>query len=254
MVKAVSALLVLAALSGCFRRDEEFSSVQWPVMGTVASVRVRGSDCSAVRDVVMQVFSEVESLLNAHNPQSEIRHLAVLSNSEVINKCSPIVRPCYETAFEVARLSGYAFNPRWRGDKTLDLGAIAKGFAVDVASQKLVNGGLAAKYEILIDLGGNLKSVSGQWSVGVYGSSEVLNLQAPCSVATSGEYFRGAHIMDARTGKSPLRSPFSVTVVHPSSAMLADALSTVMFIYGPQEGERFLCEKFPEAKAKWVIK
>ena len=44
----------------------------------------------------------------------------------------------------------------------------------------------------------------------------------------------------------------SVTVVHPSSAMLADGLSTVMFIFGREKGEAFLKKHYPEAKAVWI--
>jgi thiamine biosynthesis lipoprotein ApbE len=46
----------------------------------------------------------------------------------------------------------------------------------------------------------------------------------------------------------------SVTVVHPTSAMLADGLSTVMFIFGREKGEAFLKSRHPEARAVWVMK
>lgn len=253
MIKALFAFLVLAPLLGCSRQGGDFASVQWTVMGTVASVSVRRGDCVAVRDVVKGAFSEVERLLNAHDAGSEISKLAALADDEVIQNCSALVRPCYKTAFDMARLSGNAFNPRWRGGMTLDLGAIAKGFAVDVASERLKESGLSDSCEILIDLGGNLKSVSGVWAVGVYGSSERIELKPLNAVATSGEYFRGSHIKDARTGKKPAHPPVSVTVFHPSSAMLADALSTVMFIFGAEDGTRFLRTEFKDCRAVWAL-
>ncbi len=255
MIKAVFAFLVLALSPGCSRQGGDFASVQWTVMGTVASISVRGDegDVAAVRDVVKSVFCDIEHLLNAHDAKSEINRLAAFSDGEVLEKCSALVRPCYKAAFDMARLTGNAFNPRWRGASTLDLGAIAKGFAVDVASERLEQCGLSDSCEILIDLGGNLKSVSGVWTVGVYGSSEIIKLKPFNAVATSGEYFRGAHIKDARSGKKPAHPPLSVTVFHPSSAMLADALSTVMFIFGADDGTSFLKAEFSDCRAVWAV-
>jgi thiamine biosynthesis lipoprotein len=58
------------------------------------------------------------------------------------------------------------------------------------------------------------------------------------AVCTSGEYERGRHIIDARTGESPT-GVASVTVIA-SGAMLADALATAAFVMGPREGIQFL--------------
>ena len=145
--------------------------------------------------------------------------------------------------------SGGAFNPRWRGPKTLDLGAIAKGFAVDVASGLEIGNGRGEA--VLLDLGGNLKSIRGEWKVGIAGSDVVLTLTNGMACATSAEYYRGKHIYDGRTGQAVSNGVTSVTVVHPTSAMLADGLSTTLFVFGKEEGERFLKANFPEARAYW---
>jgi thiamine biosynthesis lipoprotein len=54
------------------------------------------------------------------------------------------------------------------------------------------------------------------------------------AVCTSGDYERGEHLVDPRTG-TPSSLAASVTVVAPT-AMLADALATAAFILGPVEG------------------
>jgi len=46
----------------------------------------------------------------------------------------------------------------------------------------------------------------------------------------------------------------SVTVVHPSSAMLADGLSTTLFVLGRERGTAFLKAHYPEAAAYWVMR
>ena len=113
--------------------------------------------------------------------------------------------------------------------------------------------GAAAKDGTLLDLGGNLKAVSGDWRVGVFGGKgEMFTLREGEAAATSGEYFRGRHIHDGRTGGEAAAKVYSVTVIHPSSAMMADALSTTLFILGREKGEAFLRARHPEARAIWI--
>ena len=148
----------------------------------------------------------------------------------------------------------------------LDLGAIAKGYAVDVAYEKLTQSGYT---NILIDLGGNLRAMGeassgrGGWRTGIRNpfAEEICIAQFLLTngeaVATSGNYerfveingIRYAHIMDARTGR-PVRGMAGVTVIAPS-AMLADALSTTLFVLGPEKG-RALLKRYPNCEALWI--
>ena len=131
----------------------------------------------------------------------------------------------------------------------LDLGAVAKGLAVDVAAREL------APFEnFAVDAGGDLylggHNVDGEpWSVGIRHPRENSLIEtlhvSNTAVCTSGDYERKSatdervhHIMDARTGESAAALA-SVTVVAPS-AMVADALATAAFALGPVDGLRFL--------------
>ena len=161
---------------------------------------------------------------------------------------------CYATALDLRDASEGAFNPRWRGPGTLDMGAIAKGFAVDLATDAAKEcyekaGGKMP--EMLIDLGGNLKAVKGDWTVGVK-DGEVFVLREGEACATSARYYRGDHIKDGRTGANVTNGVYSVTVIHPKGAMLADGLSTTLFILGRERGEAFLKKHYPEARAVWI--
>lgn len=228
--------VVLLVLAGCRPAVER---VEWPVMGTIAAVETHGKADPAQVRAVRETFAEVERLLNAHDPASELSRLAPLADDEVLARCSPLVRPCYEAAFRLQRETGGAFSPRWRGPRTLDLGAIAKGFAVDLAAEKVKGA------DLLVDIGGNLKAAGGEWRVGIARSDRRFTLAAGEACATSADYYRGDHIFDARTGR-PAASVASVTVRAPS-AQLADALSTVVFILGPQAGSAFVERSYPEA-------
>ena len=135
---------------------------------------------------------------------------------------------------------------------TLDLGAVAKGLAVDAAAREL-----AEFRDFVIDAGGDLylggrNNEDKPWRVGIRHPARPLELIARVSVSgravcTSGGYERPMageagehHILDPRRGRSP-RGVASVTVIAPH-AMLADALSTAAFVMGPEKGLNLLEE------------
>jgi thiamine biosynthesis lipoprotein len=132
---------------------------------------------------------------------------------------------------------------------TLDLGAVAKGLAVDMAAREL-----APFRDFAIDAGGDLylsgvNPAGEPWSVGIRHpriEGELIDSLrvSDMAVCTSGDYERRIpegnqhHLLDPRTGLSP-RLVASVTVLA-EGAMLADALATAAFVLGPNEGIQFL--------------
>ena len=255
-MRVCASLLLFVLALGC-SPQALIERLEWPVMGTVAAVQTRGAtadELSAAVKATRESFSRIERLLNAHNPNSELNRLAALSDEEILAQCDEQVRPCYEMAFELMRKSGGAFNPRWRGPGTLDLGAIAKGFAVDEAVADL--GWPIGAPGLLLDLGGNLFAVNGSWRTQIAGTDVQLLLNEGMTCATSAEYYRGKHIYDGRTGRAVSNGVASVTVEVAGSAMEADGLSTTLFVLGPEEGKRFLDEKWKTVgvQAVWFMK
>ena len=132
----------------------------------------------------------------------------------------------------------------------LDLGAVAKGFAIDLAAAELEEFG-----DFAINAGGDIlargrHSPGNAWRIGVRNPRvpdqpiETLVISG-AAVCTSGDYERprpdgkpGHHLLDPATGRSA-EGLASVTVVAPS-AMLADALSTAAFVLGPELGLELL--------------
>jgi len=132
----------------------------------------------------------------------------------------------------------------------LDLGAVAKGFAVDMAAREL------QPFEnFAIDAGGDLYlggqgPRGGPWSIGIRHprrDREVIDVLrvSDKAICTSGDYERpepgggsGHHILDPRMS-SPATTLASVTVVAPR-AMFADALATAAFVMGPADGLKLL--------------
>lgn len=124
----------------------------------------------------------------------------------------------------------------------LDLGGVAKGFAIDLAAQEL-----QSVRNFSIDAGGDLylsgKNADGEeWSVGIRHPRkdrtviEVVRVSDK-AVCTSGDYERGQHLLNP-VGRTAASSIASSTVIAPT-AMLADAASTAAFILGPVDGIQF---------------
>lgn len=134
----------------------------------------------------------------------------------------------------------------------VDLSAIAKGHGCDRVAAALDELGYQ---NYMVEVGGELR-LRGQnpdgalWKVGVERPTEgernvqkILQL-TDVAVATSGDYrnywehdgVRYSHTIDPRTGRPITHALASVTVVHPSSAALADAWATALDVLGPEQG------------------
>ena len=136
---------------------------------------------------------------------------------------------------------------------TLDLGAVAKGLAIDLAAQELR--GLEG---FAINAGGDIYAEGRNhdgtpWAIGIRHPRELDALAetfavSGAAVCTSGDYERTStseaahhHILDPSSGRAASGAA-SVTVIAPS-AMLADALATAAFVLGPERGIAFLEEQ-----------
>ena len=135
----------------------------------------------------------------------------------------------------------------------VDLGAVAKGFAAGEAEEALRAAGVE---QATLDLGGNVTVVGARpdgepWRVAVKGPRNtdsylcVLSLEDR-TISTSGGYeryfeedgVRYHHIIDPKTGYPADSGLLSVTVVT-ADHVLADALSTALFVAGEEEALDF---------------
>jgi thiamine biosynthesis lipoprotein len=151
-----------------------------------------------------------------------------------------------------------------RDSLQLDLGAIAKGFVADRLHALLDSLGCPNH---LIQAGGEIRlggrKRGGPWLVGIRHPRSgdtlagMITSAEAISVSTSGDYERyfmeGGrryhHIFDPRTG-APALGVCAVTVAAPRS-MIADALSTSLFVLGPDSGAA-LARKYGAA-AVWFL-
>lgn len=150
---------------------------------------------------------------------------------------------------------------------TLDVGAIAKGYAVEMVARALEKRGISG---YVINVGGNVRTIgtkpnAEKWLAGIENPNTesdeayLAYLQlAGESIVTSGSYQRYYtvgnknyhHIIDPQT-LLPAEGYLSVSVVCKNSAE-GDALSTALFCMPFEEGFA-LVERLPDVEALWIM-
>lgn len=151
----------------------------------------------------------------------------------------------------------------------LDVGAVAKGYAVEMVARSLEEQGIEG---FVLNVGGNVRTIGAKadgspWTAGITNPIESESEQKPYvayldlvgeSLVTSGSYQRYYtvdgknyhHIVDPDT-LMPAEGYLSVSVVGTSSAD-GDALSTALFCMTVEEG-RALLRSMGNAEALWIL-
>lgn len=141
--------------------------------------------------------------------------------------------------------------------QAIDLGSIAKGYAIDRVRQTLVASGIK---KAVLNFGGTVSIIGRTYSVGIQHPRKSTGIPfgsltlSDTSIVTSGDYEQNFsqndkilhHIIDPRTGEPCQSGLSSVTLVGPD-AMTLDALSTAFFVDGPENGIKLLSEFNTEA-------
>jgi thiamine biosynthesis lipoprotein len=149
------------------------------------------------------------------------------------------IDPARDVSYRDVQLDPERRTIRLQRPLVIDLGAVAKGLAIDMAAREL-----ELFKDFCIDAGGDIfvggcNAEGAPWSLGIRHprreNAAMYELRASNqAVCTSGDYERGRHILDGRTGE-PAEKIASATVIAPT-AMAADALSTAAFVLSPTEG------------------
>ena len=175
-----------------------------------------------------------------------------------------------DVGYRKLRVTGGALAKSRPGVK-IDLGAIAKGYGVDVVYEYLAVKGL---HDFMVEIGGEVrargKNRSGSpWRLGIAkpllgtppspATEWVITLENQ-AVATSGDYqdyfeIDGqvySHEMDPRTGR-PARNGIASTTVTAPLCMDADALATALMVLEPNKGLA-LVESLPDTEALLIVR
>jgi thiamine biosynthesis lipoprotein len=236
-----------------------------PLLGTLVEIRVDGADESravAAIDAAFGEIADVHRLMSFHEPASDVSRINRDASREPVD-ADPRTREVLALALAFARQSGGRFDPtvaaelvawallprpdapaprrgadwrdieivddRVRAAKPLwiDLGGIAKGYAVDRAIERLVALGIE---RACVNAGGDLRRIgTGTEPVHIRDPSAPHRpvralLLGEGSVASSGSYFGGAHV-DARRREAMRERAVSVVA---ERCAVADALTKIV--------------------------
>jgi FAD:protein FMN transferase len=207
------------------------------IMGTVISIDLRDPEVDGgVVESALQWLREVDARFSPYKPASEISRLG--GGELILDECHADVVEVLSLCEDLRRATGGVFNA-WacRPDGRLDPSGVVKGWAVERAAQQLEQAGAR---NFCINAGGDIiargrPQPGRDWRIGIRHPRDASALAAvvdvtDLAVATSGNYERGDHIVDARTG-FPQEELVSMTVAG-ASLTLADAYATVGFAMG----------------------
>lgn len=282
----ISAIITLLCC-GCFLKNQEFSDTFF-AMDTIMDLKIYSQNKESLINAENEI-KRIDALFDRGNPESEIykinseKHASVSEETAALIKTSVSLSALTNGAFDIttAPLSdlwgfyGGSFRVPSGSEisKTLknigysqikidgntisipesfsvDLGAVAKGYASDRAVKVLRDCGVSSA---IISLGGNVHALGSKpdgtaWNVGITDPFDKALLTGSVNVrdkavVTSGGYQRcfeqdGVkyhHIIDPATGKSADSGLSSVTIIADSGAA-ADALSTALFVMGLDKG------------------
>jgi FAD:protein FMN transferase len=207
------------------------------IMGLPVSLDIRRAPAGVAADAARGVFDSLR--------EADRRFSPFLAGSEVSRFGRGELTPA-TTSAELAeildlcalyeRASSGAFRA-WLPGRAFDPCGIVKGWAVQRAADLLRDNGIQA---FCLNAGGDVVAAGEPepgrpWAVGIRHPERQHQVCAVLAVrdravATSGNYERGAHILDGRTGE-PVRDLLSLTVVA-EDLTTADAVSTAAFAMG----------------------
>lgn len=248
-----------------------------PLLGTLVEIRARGEPAAARRAVAcaFEAVSRVHRFMSAHDAESDVARLNRSAHRHPV-KVDPDTWRVLDTARTMAQASGGAFDicvapvlarwgylPAWLGRRdpkacwqdiellrgcrirfrrhlAVDVGGIAKGYAVDRAAETLQRHGIT---RFSVNAGGDLFVGDGPETLHVRDPADPLRLYAigelsHAAAATSGAYFaqRERHgnivhpiVTPASRQCAPLEG--SVTVLAPQ-CVVADALTKIVTVLG----------------------
>jgi len=247
-------------------------------LGTIIRIVVDRSDSEQATDLSELAFvgiNRIEALMSAYRADSEV---GILNQQGFCENVSNDTREVIEKALHYWKVTGGAFDitalPALKGVAEqgsdglrnvgragsqdivikgkevrfrkeglgINLGGIAKGYAVDAAVAILRENGVESGF---VDAGGDIRVIGSRsdgspWRIGLADPKSARRMTsvieiADAAVATSATYRRGtADIIDARSGKAADSVMRATVVAH--TAMDADALATSVYVLGIDDG------------------
>jgi len=217
------------------RRVETWGTVI--VVDATSSGLDKASLESAVGEVE-QFFFDVDRDFSTYKSDSQVSRIR--RGEMRIEDTSEYVQQVWALCEFSRELTLGAFDP-WKAEGGFDPSGLVKGWAAEVGAQMLIEAGCE---NVLINASGDIVLRGGQptdggeikaWNIGIASPDDVEKFVKifdviDGSVATSGDYEKGEHIIDPHTGLIAIGAR-SATVIGPDGA-ICDALATALMVDG----------------------
>ena len=187
----------------------------------------------AVSDVE-EFFFSVDGDFSTYKSDSQVSRIR--RGELMIEDASEYVQQVWALCEYARELTLGAFDP-WKAEGGFDPSGLVKGWAAEVGAQMLVEAGVE---KVLINASGDIalrggNSDGGPWNIGIANPDDKEEFVkifdvVDGSVATSGDYEKGAHIVDPHTGLIAIGAR-SGSVIGPDGA-ICDALATALMVDG----------------------
>ena len=185
-------------------------------------------------DEVEEFFYQVDRDFSTYKSDSQVSQIRRGELS--IEDASEYVQQVWALCEYSRELTLGAFDP-WKAEGGFDPSGLVKGWAAEVGAQMLVSSGVE---NVLINASGDIvlrggKPEGGPWNISIASPDDVEKIVklfdvVDGSVATSGDYEKGAHIVDPHTGLIAIGAR-SASVIGPDGA-ICDALATALMVDG----------------------
>ena len=231
--------------------------------GTVIVVQVASStlnedELSLATERVAEFFQKVDKDFSTYKSDSEVSRIR--RGELKVDDANDDVKEVWRLCEYACELTLGAFDP-WKVEGGFDASGLVKGWAAEVAANMLVGAGVES---VLINAAGDLVLRGGQlseggevkpWNIGISSPDDASLIVKTFdvvdgSVATSGDYEKGAHIMDPHTELIAIGA-HSASVVGPDGA-LCDALATALMVDG-RDAQRWMGRPELAEYSFWVI-
>jgi len=223
------------------------------VIGTSLDLVVWSRNPKEARCAEAAILAEIErlaSILNTRNPRSEI---AMLGESSTLPRSRELREVFAAYAWWEKQTRGLLSIRPAGPTSPPNVDALGKAYIIDraVAAARIA---APAMDGLLLNIGGDIASWGRAQEIMVADPNTPHDNANPiaivairnAAIATSGTYARGAHLLDARTGR-PAPQGVSATVIA-RNALTANALATALCVTSAEEGLR-LVESTPGAEA-----
>ena len=240
-------LTAIALAVNFLNSDDDYVTLKGEIFSTHYLIKYQTSATSKLNPQEIQTaidkeLARIDWMASSWKDESEISRYNRAEKKEDF-PISDELKSLIHRSREIEQLTDGAFNIEYQKGK-LDISGITEGYAMEsIAAYLTEDLGITS---FLVDIGGEVKAKGvnpkGEaWSVGIFIPPSHQHIVTPkialnnTSIATSGTYFKGNHIIDPLTGNAVSNSLISASVIH-ASTTIADALATALFVMGSEKG------------------